>query len=104
MTAFLICWFVFVAGVFIIVLFNRSRRNENLQATGSRTTGTLVRNQICWGRIIVVRPVIRFQTHAGQTVELLEKNGMALAIPRYSAGQSVQVIYNPTDPTDFRIA
>ncbi|RTQ45647.1 DUF3592 domain-containing protein [Hymenobacter gummosus] len=97
------CCSVLVLGVIIVGVIKAFQREIDLKATGIRTTGTVVRNKICWGRTTVVRPVVRFQTQSGQTVERLEEYGVALLIPRYKAGESVQIIYNPADPSDFTI-
>jgi hypothetical protein len=47
-------------------------------------------------------PVVRYTTHEGQEVQFESSFGTS---PRFApAGQQVQVLYNPADPSDARIA
>ncbi|GAB3583810.1 DUF3592 domain-containing protein [Hymenobacter daeguensis] len=92
-----------VAALFAWAIYQDSKRKNKLAASGIRTYGTVIRNKICWGRIIVVRPIIEFQTADAQTIVALDKHGTAFAFPRFSKGQKVLLVYDPVNPTDFDI-
>ncbi|MBD2715248.1 DUF3592 domain-containing protein [Microvirga sp. STR05] len=79
------------------------RRRDRLQMHGVRVPGVVVRNELCWGETTVMRPVVRFTTQSGQTIETLDKNGTAFAVPRYAAGATVTIVYNKHNPYEFDI-
>jgi hypothetical protein len=68
-----------------------------------QTKGVIVKNKSCLGRITVIRPVVQFTTHNGEVVQALDESSSALAIPRFSEGQQIVLIYNKENPYDFRI-
>ena len=70
---------------------------------GVQAHGIVLRNQLCWGRNSVMRPLVRFTTQQGNIIEALDKNGLALAIPRFSEGEKILLVYQKSNPHDFRI-
>jgi hypothetical protein len=99
-----IIWILIVAAFAIRAWLKDLKRSENLKMSGIRTQGIVVRNKFCWGRMCVTRPIIQFQTQQGKTIEALDQNGAALAVPRFSKGTRVMLIYKEEDPTDFDIS
>ncbi|QNE40416.1 DUF3592 domain-containing protein [Hymenobacter sp. NBH84] len=95
--------FAAVAAMMAFALYNAKKRDDRLQTNGVRARGVVVRNKIKWGRTIVVRPIIRFETREGRTIEALYEHGVALAVPRYPEGSTVAVLYDPVNPHDFSI-
>jgi len=47
--------------------------------------------------------VVRFTTLEGVLVEAEYTKGLAMAMPRFSAGRAVWVAYNKANPYDFTI-
>ncbi|WP_436409441.1 DUF3592 domain-containing protein [Hymenobacter taeanensis] len=74
-----------------------------MQRLGARAQGVVVRNKINWGRNTTVRPIIRFITMDGRTIESESTYGIAFAIPRFPEGATVTVIYNQENPFEFDI-
>ncbi|MBC6988850.1 DUF3592 domain-containing protein [Hymenobacter sp. BT491] len=92
-----------MAAMLVLVCLEAKRHNDRIQTHGARVQGVIVRNKIQWGRIITVRPIVRFTTRDGQTVEALSEHGLAFAIPRYSEEATVTVVYNQENPNEFDI-
>jgi hypothetical protein len=72
-----------------------------LRQHGRQTQGVVVRNKIMWGRIIVIRPVVRFTTASGQVIEAVDHSGWASAFPRFTKGEKVVIRYHEQDPMQF---
>jgi hypothetical protein len=94
-------------GLVVCVLIARaiqkaSREKKRLQQHGIRTQGIVIRNKFSWGRISVFRPIIRFTTTTGQGIEAVEYSGLELAVPRFSKGEEVALIYEENNPLNFR--
>ena len=81
----------------------KDTEDEAFRQNGIQTRGIIIENQLCWGESSVVRPVVQFTTKSGEVVQALDENGMALAVPRFSKGQNIMLIYNRENPHDFRI-
>ncbi|MBC6610685.1 DUF3592 domain-containing protein [Hymenobacter sp. BT507] len=100
---FTVLSFAAIAAILVVAFYNARKRENRLQTNGVRARGVVVRNKIKWGRTTVVRPIIRFETREGQTIEALYEHGVALAVPRYPEGSAVTVLYDPANPRDFSI-
>ncbi|UOR05652.1 DUF3592 domain-containing protein [Hymenobacter aerilatus] len=100
---FTILIFIAVAAMLLFTLYNTKERDDRLQTNGVRARGVIVQNKIKWGSTTVVRPIIRFETQDGRTIEALHEHGVALAVPRYPEGTTVTVLYDPVNPRDFSI-
>ena len=101
-------WPIILFGVVFITIFIWRLRQEfirkrKLQLTGIRTSGIILSNKICWGRITVVRPIVQFQTVEGHTMELMDRHGVAMVFPRFSKGTKVVLLYDPANPANFNI-
>jgi hypothetical protein len=96
---------ILIAIVTLLVMFSKAIdfENEKFRQNAIQTQGLIVENKTCWGRIVVVRPVVRFTTQQGEVVQALDENGLALAIPRFTEGQNIVLLYNKENPRDFRI-
>ncbi|MCB2378992.1 DUF3592 domain-containing protein [Hymenobacter sp. BT635] len=93
-----------VMGTAAVVAYSRTKKhNARMQTHGVRVQGVVVRNKIQWGRITTVRPIVRFVTQEGQTIEALAAHGVASAIPGYSEGATVTVVYDRENPAEFEI-
>lgn len=80
-----------------------SQQKDYLQEHGIRTSGIVIHNKFCFGRICVFRPIIQFQTQQGRTIEALDQHGPAMAIPRFSKGTKVMLVYEEENLTIFRV-
>jgi hypothetical protein len=96
---------ILIAIAILLVLFGKAVdfENEKFCQNAGRAQGLVVENKICWGRIIVVRPIVRFITQQGEIVQAIDEKGLAMAIPRFSKGQNITLLYNKENPYDFRI-
>ncbi|GGG40681.1 DUF3592 domain-containing protein [Hymenobacter glacieicola] len=74
-----------------------------MQRNGVRVQGVVVRNKIKWGQNTTVRPIVRFTTHEGQTIEAELLHGVSFAIPRYPEGATVTVVYNRDNPYEYDV-
>ena len=92
-------------GAILLVVLSKAKDKEIewFHENGVRTQGNVVKNTFCWGRISVTRPVVQFITEQGETIESLDENGLALAVPRFSVGQKIILIYEKSNPHNFRI-
>ncbi|WP_368409000.1 DUF3592 domain-containing protein [Hymenobacter sp. BT730] len=99
---------VFVFGIMAAILVfayrGAKRHHDRMQTHGVRVQGLIVRNKINWGRTTTVRPIVRFVTQNGKTIEAESVYGVSFAIPRYPKGATVTVTYNQEDPYEFDIA
>ncbi|MGY3087167.1 hypothetical protein ACVWYF_000193 [Hymenobacter sp. UYAg731] len=94
---------ILVISLAVWAFYNENQRKQKLRSSGTQVSGIVVRNQVCWGRNTVVRPIVRFQLTSGTTIELLDKNGTAFLFPRYKKGEQVKLIYEPGNPNNFSI-
>lgn len=101
--AFTIFVFAAMAAIAVFALLGAKRHHDRMQTHGVRVQGVVVRNKINWGRTTTVRPIVRFVTQDGQTVEAESAYGVAFAIPRYPKGATVTVVYNQENPLEFDI-
>lgn len=94
-----------LVGAILLVVVGKAKDQEMewFRKNGIRVQGTVVRNTLSWGRVSVTRPVVRFTTENGETIEFLDENGLALAVPRFSVGQKITLIYEKSNPQNFRI-
>lgn len=93
-------------GVVLLVgltLWLSKRRADQLRATGVWTRGEVISHRIHAGRTTVLRPVVRFETKTGKVIEAEDTNGVAYAIPRFSQGTMVRLVYEETNPHNFQI-
>jgi hypothetical protein len=67
-----VCWFAFVGIMAIRGITQSLRKSAGLRQHGRQTQGVVVRNKVMWGRIIVIRPVVRFTTTSGQVIEAVD--------------------------------
>jgi hypothetical protein len=91
------------AGVLYLISYFAQVDQEWWRENGVRTRGVIVRNTFHLGRISVSRPVVQFTTREGIRIEAEYTKGIATAIPRFSAGEVVQVAYKKEKPYDFVI-
>ncbi|NVO85834.1 DUF3592 domain-containing protein [Hymenobacter sp. P5252] len=90
---------ILVVGTYI----KAKKHHDRMQEHGVYAHGVVVRNKVIWGRIITVRPIVRFATQHGQMIEKLSTAGSAFAVPRYPQGTKVVLLYDPEDPHEFMI-
>ncbi|MGI4886142.1 MAG: hypothetical protein ACRYFR_14390 [Janthinobacterium lividum] len=92
-------------GAIILVVLGKAKDKEMewFKQNGVRVQGTVVKNTFFWGRVSVVRSVVRFTTEHGEIIEALDENGAAMAIPKFAIGQKVFLIYDKSNPHNFRI-
>lgn len=97
--------FVFgiMAAIAIFAFLGAKRHHDRMQVLGVRVQGIVVRNKIKWGRTTTVRPIVRFVTRDGKTIEAESEYGVDFAIPRYPEGATVTVMYNRNNPYEFDI-
>lgn len=100
---FTLLTFAVIVAMFFFAFYNAKKRDDRLQTNGVRAKGVVVRNKIKWGRTTVVRPIVRFETREGRTIEALYEHGVALAVPRYPEGAAVTILYDALNPHDFNI-
>jgi hypothetical protein len=93
-------------GALVLIIIGKAKDEEVewFRRNGIQTQGTVIENTICWGRIIVVRPVVQFTTEHDEIIQALDENGSALAMPRFTVGQKVTLIYEKSNPRNFRIS
>ena len=103
MNWFFIIWALLAAGLAVRGFFKEKSRAENLRLHGIRTSGLVIRNKFHLSRISVFRPVIQFQTQQGEINETEDLNGWAMAVPRFSKGEKVALIYEEDSPTNFKL-
>lgn len=96
---------IVVNGVRILIRQVRKyfQQISSLKQHGIRTYGVVVRNKFLLGDPSVFRPLIRFTTQQGVVIEALERHGLAMAIPRFSKGEKVNVLYENDNPVNFKI-
>lgn len=94
---------VLMAAALVITYLGAKKHHARMQTHGVRVQGVVVRNKIQWGRVTTVRPIVRFTTQKGETVEALSVHGVAFAVPRYPKGVTVTVVYDKDNPTVFDI-
>lgn len=98
---------IFVFGAMTVIavfaLIGAKQHHDRMQTNGVRVQGVIVRNKIKWGRNTTVRPIVKFVTVEGQTIEAESEYGVAFAIPRYPKGAMVTVLYNRDNPLEFDI-
>ncbi len=87
----------------VITYLKAKRHYDRMQQHGLRASGVVVRNKISWGRTTTVRPIVRFVTQDGRTIEGLSTSGVAFAVPRYPEGAKVALLYDPENPHDFML-
>ena len=92
-----------VAVGLVFAYISAQRHHNRMQTHGVRVEGIVVRNKIKWGSNTTVRPIIRFVTQDGRTIEAESTYGVAFALPRYPKGATVTVIYNQDNPFGFDI-
>jgi hypothetical protein len=86
----------------VVNIFKSMQQRKQLQLCGVQAQGVVVGNKFILSRVASsFRPVIRFQTQVGQSIEAVDYSGWAMAIPRFSKGTKVVVRYDPLDPTNF---
>jgi hypothetical protein len=76
---------------------------EVFRRNGTQVQGQVIKNQFCLGENSVFRPVVQFTTAEGAQITALDEHGMALAVPRFSVGQKVLLVYAKDNPQNFRI-
>ncbi len=76
---------------------------ELFRKNGIQTQGIVVENKLCWGRNVVVRAVVQYTTTQGELIEALDENGSAFAMPKFRVGQKIALVYEKSNPRNFRI-
>lgn len=100
----IISLFIGLAVLLLAAAYRAAKKHyDRMRAHGVRVPGVVVRNELQWGRTTTVRPVVRFVTQDGQTIEALDEHGTALAVPSYLAGASVTVLYDRENPSRFEV-
>ncbi|GAA4380513.1 DUF3592 domain-containing protein [Hymenobacter koreensis] len=101
--AFTMLILAIMAAMLIYAFYSAEKRKERLRVNGQYAQGIVVKNKIIWGRITVVKPVIRFEIQDGRIIEALYEHGVALAVPRHPKGATVTILYDAMNPDDFDI-
>ena len=93
-----------VAGI-LLWLLGRSVDADDaaFRANGLKAQGLVVKNVLELSDASTFRPLVRFTTQKGEVILAEDTQGVAFAVPRFAAGSTVNLIYNPHDPHDFRI-
>ncbi|GGF07916.1 DUF3592 domain-containing protein [Hymenobacter cavernae] len=103
MNWFFTIWALVIIGMATRHIFKEKLRTKNLRLHGIRAQGVVIRNKFHLSRISVFRPVIQFQTQQGEVIEADDLHGWAMAIPRFSKGEKVTVLYEEGNPTNFEL-
>ena len=77
--------------------------DKEFRKNGVQTQGLVVKNIFHLGRLSHFRPVVRFESQDGKVIEAEDTHGVAYAIPRFSKGATINLIYIKSNPEDFRI-
>jgi hypothetical protein len=79
------------------------RRNRALLATGQRTSGVVVDNQVesRTDQSLVFRPVVRFRTGTGEEITVVANRPSHRS---FVAGTSLPIVYDPADPASADLA
>ena len=70
-----------VAVLLILIGKAKALDNKLFGQNGIQTQGIIVEKKLCWGRIMVIRPIIKFTTQQGEVIQAMDENGLALAVP-----------------------
>ncbi|AWM31838.1 DUF3592 domain-containing protein [Hymenobacter nivis] len=100
---FFIVWMIFIAILAIRGYAKDYQQRQKLREHGVQVQGTVVRNKFILSRISVFRPVIRFETTQGETIEEIDYSGWAMAFPRFTKGEKVALIYELDNPKNFKL-
>ena len=104
MSWFYIAWAVLIIGLAIRSGIQEYLKRKRSRSASIRVQGIVIRNNFHPSQeVSVFRPVIRFQTRQGEIIEAEDQHGLALAVPRFSAGTKVVISYEETNPANFRI-
>jgi hypothetical protein len=92
-------------GAVLLIIIGKAKDEEAefFRKNGIRTQATIMENVTCWGRIIVVIPVVLFTTENNVPIQAMDEHGHALAVPRFTVGQGVILVYEKSNPQNFRI-
>ncbi|WP_324679002.1 DUF3592 domain-containing protein [Hymenobacter sp. GOD-10R] len=99
---FIIIGFMAVATL-VFALYREETRTSQLKEHGIKTKGIVLKNKFHLSRASVFRPIVQFKTEQGQIIEAEDMNGIAIAIPRFSKGEEIILLYEEANPRNFTI-
>lgn len=96
--------YIFLAiGLLLLVMdLFVARSTSNFISASEKAKGVVIRNDYVGGsRSASYRPIVRFVTAKGRTVEFA--SGIASSPPSYNESDEVEVLYNPENPQKAEI-
>jgi hypothetical protein len=96
-TAFFAGWvFVAIGLLIVFIAATQASRSMKFATTGVGAEGTVVQQIRKSGRRPRVRPIVRFATQSGVSIDFTST--ASSRFPRYEDGQKVPVVYLPDTP------